>query len=84
MFCFSSKNFFSVPGNHLNNPSGSSAMSVIDQKILQQQLLLQRQLLFQQQQSPQQNQQPKFQPQPNQNQGELHFFSTKNTNEIKN
>lgn len=60
----------SVPGNHLGNPSGSSAMSVIDQKILQSQLMIQRQLLFQQQQqTSQQNQQAKFQQQPNQNQG---------------
>lgn len=77
---FSSFKFRLVPGNHLSNPSGSSAMSVIDQKILQQQLLLQRQLLFQQQQAPQQNPQPKFQQQPNQNQGELHFFFLKNSN----
>lgn len=58
-----------VPTNHLGNPSSSSAMSVIDQKLFQQQLILQRQLLnqqFQQQQSSQQNQQPKFQQQTNQ------------------
>lgn len=64
---------FTVPGNHLSNPSGSSPMSVIDQKIFQQQLLLQRQLLvqsqqYQQQQPSQQNQQVKFQQQPNQTQ----------------
>lgn len=64
-----------VPGNHLTNPSGSSPLSVIDQKMFQQQLLLQRQLLlqgqaYQQQQQPaQQNQQAKFQQQPNQSHG---------------
>ncbi|XP_031636656.1 transcriptional regulator of filamentous growth FLO8-like isoform X2 [Contarinia nasturtii] len=60
-------NAASIPGNHLANPSGSSGMSVIDQKIFQQQLLLQRQLLMhqqQQQQPSQQNQQAKFQQPP--------------------
>ncbi|XP_055304731.1 mucin-2-like [Sitodiplosis mosellana] len=65
-------NAASIPGNHLANSSGSQ-MSVIDQKIFQQQLLLQRQLLmqgqpYQQQPPPQQNQQVKFQQQSNQTQ----------------
>lgn len=68
------KSNISVAGNHLPNPSGSSAMSVIDQKVFQQQLMIQRQLLLQsqqyqqqqQQQPSQQNQQAKFQQQPNQ------------------
>lgn len=53
-------------------------MSVLDQKVFQQQLMLQRQLLlqsqqYQQQQTSQQNQQAKFQQQqqPNQTQGKL-------------
>lgn len=69
-------NNFPVPGNHLPNPSGSSPMSVLDQKVFQQQLMLQRQLLlqstqYQQQQPAQQNQQAKFQQQPNQSQGKI-------------
>lgn len=68
--------FIEVPGNHLGSPSGSAAMTVIEQqKLLQQQILLQRQLINQQlqqqqqQQSSQQSQQAKFQQQPSQQQG---------------